>query len=518
VRDSWAITRATLWRCSALWSDLLLSAESDAERALTPIAETLLRELIAFASLHGGGPLAALERYLPRVRFVQWYLDALESIAGLRFADRRLPFVANMDVWDEAQPVAGYAGPDAPRPSHVVTSLVSILRLGSDHGPTWGRLLKAGSYAVREHGLDDGIRLLIDLSCVGFAPNPDDLKRVFAVLLAGRARAGSDLNLVNLVLGDPLPATNKGWLQAELSLDWLPEDNAEFFRPPIEPFLEAAVGAVAAARRAGSWDAWILAQCGLRRSVGPVTTLASMPGAQLRLGASTVLSQLQEIVADTYAFLALLLSKAAAGDLRAAPVLRAQAELQAVAAKQAGVPEPRIGKQRVLVPSGVADDLQSSSTAGLPAAWRRPSWRLVHAVVASASGAPSVTLMPLEPLGVPPRRAAKRQQQALAEVRRFSDSENYVAAIEGSTRILDEFPWSGNAYLERAIARDRSGDPHSALRDMIAAISLAPGHVLLWHSLSGVLKRLGAHGESKLAYGLGTYLAQYGRQLGISVV
>ena len=56
-----------------------------------------------------------------------------------------------------------------------------------------------------------------------------------------------------------------------------------------------------------------------------------------------------------------------------------------------------------------------------------------------------------------------------------------------------------------------------ALRDLMAAISLAPGNVPLWRSLSAVLKRLGAHGESELANGLGTYLAKFGRRLGISL-
>jgi len=500
-----------------LSSDPFLSAEADAEQALRPIAETMLGELIAFASLHGGGPLATLERYLPRIRFVQWYLGALESIAGLRFTDSAFPFVANTNVWDEAQPVAGYAGPGGPRPSHAVASLLSILRMGSDRGPAWGRLLRTSLSAIQKHGLDDGIRFLIDLSGAGFVPNSDDLKRIFPVLLAGRTRAGSDSNLVSLILGDPHPATNEGWLQANVSLGWLSDDTDEFFRPGIEPLLEAAIGEVSAARRADSWDGWILAQCRVRRSVGPVTMLASMPQAQLRLGSSAVLSQLQENVADTYAFLGPLLVNAATGDLRAVRLLRTQAELQAVAARQAGVPESRIGKQRVLVPAGVADDWQSASTADLPAAWRHPSWRLVHAVVASASVAPFVTLMPLEPQDASPKRLAKRQQQALAEVRKLSDAENYAAAIERSTRILDEFPWSENAYWERAIARDLSGDPQSALRDLMAAISLAPGNVPLWRSLSVVLKRLGAHRESELANGLGAYLEKFGQRLGIGL-
>jgi hypothetical protein len=502
-----------------------------AERSLAPIAEVLFRELFTFGQLaYGKLEEYSLDRYISRADFTLWYLDALESVADLRFGKHEIvAFVANTNRWRTSAPVGGWTGTaEDPLPSHVAVSLLGSLRLAATSKSAFLRLLRAAVSVVNRSGLEAAVSLVTDLYVYGFlATSQDDVALVLAVLFGGRSKVPDDPTLVRRLCDNVVPQTPQEWLDARFNLDWIDlQDPSSWHLPEIGPLIAKGLNEVDKVRNSPSWDEWVLGHYRLRRLLGVIKIITDSPSATIPFGMTAVLSQLEEIRADCLSFMGSLISALGVNDLRAWTVLF---ERNSYIQNLVGRPEigQRILKERLLVPRPFEGHASAMNAVPLPRHWSYLSWKVAHPVTALLGTIPDITFATLEPpnpdstslpeesIGVNAARRlmprAHALERELNEVRRFSDDGQFDESVNKCNALLQDYPWSDSVRWELAIALDQLGNSERALEQMVPAIVLRPGNWRAWQSLSVILNRLKAPEEARLASGFGSYLQAYPR-------
>jgi hypothetical protein len=398
-------------------SEPVLVAEADAGAAVVPVADGLLRELMAFGRMATTydqlfGDVAG---YCVRRARPSWSLiAALEEIAGLRLS---APMAHSYAVghWPSGVPIGGYAAPGAaPAPSDVIRALVDHWDAAASGYSTYLRLLRSALWVINAHDFAAGIRYLVDLHEAGGAPQEDSLRRVVVELILARARVDSDAETVSFLLGSAPPESPDEWLT---TLSSLPDIGVPYetqrLPPPcrraLQLVLERTVSEVQRVREAESYDAWFE---GRLHSRGAISILLHLfghglyPDNRRPPAVEGVLSQLEEIQMDGEALRGMPLLDGGMVAYQPPPQYAedlhwARSEVASGYREAFGeLWAERLFRERLLVPEAVGPSVLTSDAPLLPQEWRGLSWRLGHpfaALFRPGVGAPLIRTERFEP-------------------------------------------------------------------------------------------------------------------------
>lgn len=360
----------------------MLTSPALAPEGIPAVAAHLFGELRSFGLLIGLRPGRiedVVKSYVAgRGGFVATLLSALEN-AGLALAPgHRMPFCYNGGSWPDDTPIGGYtgAGP-APSLAQMAQSYVANWRLAAS-GALAHRLLRAALCVCREHGLRGAVEYLLDLQAHGCAPDGRNASEVLALLLAGRAAAESEEEMLSRFLGNPPPASTREWMKLEPRTEWvsrplppnapLPDD----VRQILSDLVSRGLRQVQAVRAAGGWDEWVVGQAGLYELLGTVIWVYQDLVPEPPLGLRAVLSQFEEICADA--------SPAVSSHYDVYPYRSAFVMTETIAIMLAHtLPEweERLYRERLLVPDALREHLLGGDAGPFPLPWHALSWRLV---------------------------------------------------------------------------------------------------------------------------------------------
>jgi tetratricopeptide (TPR) repeat protein len=477
----------------------MFAASERARTALLPLAELLFADYVNFGRLavHFTLEKGTLDRYLGRAELTLEYLIALSELADLRFSEEsRFPFVSNSASWSDGAPSAGYTGTSAdPTPGDVAYTLFAGWVADGKGAYPAVRPLRAALKHLNDQGFDAAVRLLIDLQNNGFIPGQTILEEILQIFAHGRGATASDRELAQrLVPGIDDLITPRDWIGVDLCLDWLPAD--AWYRPESSELIELALAEVADLRRAETLDEWLSRNASVCTTVWAVKYLLESPfEPSPSLGMRTVLSQLEEIACDSFAFL---------GSLRSAPIASGGAAIGVIEKAMLAIAAPaikaRIERQRALRPDCLAG-VELEPLASLPLSWQYISWRNINSLAAYIPDDGEVAL-DVERIAYPETIGTEIVCDDWRVTMGMIESPDHEAAIEVFAGSLERYPWSSRLRHELAIRLDETGSHDKARETMIEALTLSPDDPELWQSLAVVLRNCGADEEAMLTHGI----------------
>jgi hypothetical protein len=496
--------------------DPWLAAGEDAGTALLPLAEALFRQMLNLGRLSSAWPPdeRTTERLMPRIGVTLALLELLTVTSQLRFARAGLAYVSNTQHWSEAAPGAGRTGtgPD-PAPADVVHTLLAGWAAHCRGEYPIRRPLRAALQHTRDHGLVEGLLLLIELLRLGYVP-AEAANVVIDVLLRARGRVADDGALVRtLAPGAAALVSARDWTEAEL-ID-LPEDDRTVpdHLPELGALVNLAIEQPERLRVAASLDDWVLLNCDVATVLGAVLDVLERSRDRLPLGVRALLSQWEENRADSGGYTHMLRSQLSEGKTGSPEWLIGYGALiQAMAASHGG---ERMLRQRVVVPPGYLSLVTSG--APTPPEWRHLSIDLMPLATAyqqeSCEFLSIATSSPAQATGSAPPVDADTFRTAFTQILQATEAGEYDRSVELCHRMLSTLPWSSILRHELAIALDLSGKPEEALEVLVQAIRLRPEEGGLWQSLRVVLNRCDRPAEARLAAVMQEFLAQRDAQM-----
>jgi hypothetical protein len=370
----------------------MFSSRIGATRALVPIAEHLFREMQAFGvvsqafSIFGAGGEAAsarqrekLEQYVGgRLAFTKTYMELLETVCDLRFAQTDFPYCYHGQLWPDATPIAGYTGAASdPRPSTVIVSTVALWHLGLVSGSSLSRLLRAALWLAATRDLGRAVDYLIDLHQAGAAGASLSVAQCIQELLAARAQTATDAEMAAGFFGGKLPMTPQEWLQAELApfRQDSPAPSSEG-RTIHAALIQHGLREIEAVRNAPSFDDWLLGQARLMGLLAIISRVLTAGGRELSLGLKAVLAQWEEIMADAFSLTGqVMIYTVPSIDRLTSYILMVQHQYVTQFGESG---RERFFRERLLVPALLRSQLLGEDAEAGAADWKPLSWRLVN--------------------------------------------------------------------------------------------------------------------------------------------
>ncbi len=541
---------------------------SEASKALRPISELLFAQLLAYGQLslnqHNQPEAQIMSQLEQRIAPIRLIFEALESEGGLRFGDRSVPYLYNRIRWPNLAPLAGYTGStDLPRPSDVLVSLGDSWALQA-HLRHWTSplLRQAALWRCGEDGLANTIEWLFDLMQHGFLLNSEAIASLASRLLLGRSQVGSDQELVERCFPGGKPQDGTTWREAFGTFTWVTSDGlCETSVAIVSSLVERCLATIDQVWQATNLDEWIQGQCVVYGTVWATQSVVAKTMRDVPLGLQSVLSQLEEIRADSGALYGEWTTEPSyEHDLSYAKQLAAQFDRLGIEG------EERFHSERLLVPVRLRPFFPGRDGDPMPSEWNRLTWKLavpwtavsgrrryaacLRAIPFSVSELLQVSelrdflhthgvvdpkqqelavhneyLMPFM-FRFPPEGASftddeireavidahsalymQQMTERIEEARALIDRGEAEQAISNLRSFLDLY-YAADPVLEMlGIAYSKIGDQEAALQQMIPAIVLKPGNRERWVLLSQVLRSLGHNGEASLTQAVSERLA-----------
>lgn len=473
-------------------------------KAMKPIAEALFVELQAFGQFgiwQKKLSQETLEIYIKeRAGFILSFLKTLELAANLQFR-AQIPYCYYTYEWPTDVAIAGYTQTQRkPLPSQVTTSLVLNWEQKIS-GASNTRLLCAALWLCLEHDFDFAINYLFDLLKQGFVLDYEDLVQIVVILCYARSQVASDKEMVQRLFGGKIPETTTDWFETDFTTDWVDtNDLSSSVKTTISSLLSKSLQVIENVRNANNWDEWLVGQSVLYGYLSSIREIIGRTSTNLSLAAKSVLSQQEEIIADSGGFFRARKAGYGGHPFRSISFFRSANQLGRIFQKKIGEGwESHFLQKRLLIPAQLYSHWFNSDMQALPVGWDFLSWRLIH---------PFSTIITLQlPLGLMPLDY-KHTDFELYEQELMQGIESAVLLIDrgmftdgiGQLELLQhQYPWCGPIYSELAIAFDKSGDPQKALDYIIPAIVLDPHIIHQWQSLAVILDRLSYSDEANLA-------------------
>jgi tetratricopeptide (TPR) repeat protein len=431
-------------------------------------------------------------------------LEKLEHDIDLRFAaETRLPFMYNNRAWPDGRhvwrdepnfPLVGYTAGDEPPPSAV---LVTLLTSMTEEVPLRWPLKALLLYSV-DHGIDSAVLLLAALQREGFL-QPSAGESLIDVLVRARQSVESDAEVVDRLLpGHENLKTVPEVTAADLNIEWL-----EYVRTgnaqrctnfDISGLLEASLAQIEKLRSSRTLDEWLLGHSDVF-SILQLVMHARGSAPKLSLGVEAILNQLEEIRADSGAFLFSLPWKyMRAGRLDIVSAMRSYETSFEMLPENIRVQAKR---QRVVRPDAISF-LDSNDHRLPPTEWREVSPKLIAPLMCAYPELHIFENLPRDP-GITDEA---EYRHLLTAVKDATGDGQYGKAIQSCRDGLDAYPWSAQLRAELSNALDRAGQLDQALAKLIEAISINPLVVPLWQSLLALLLRRQADEEAEIARGI----------------
>jgi hypothetical protein len=476
---------------------MLLTGRGDATRAVVPVAEGLLNQMIVFGRLASAGALdqEQLASFAADVGFTVSLLDALHSSTELRFAgSARVPYCYNSRKWPPAVGPSGYladAWPDL-APADVAWSLFLNWNLAAtDSVLLLARILRCGLWQLNQRGVAAAVDLIVDLYEAGYADAGATYKVCDLMIRAGAVH--DDLaQLTAAFFGGALPATPEDFVRAELVFDWLAEvedTDSELGRSILEALVVRTGRSIDAARATSTIGQWFTAQVQIGELLGFVLRLQAIyvphPGPAMQILAG----QWDEIRADAVGFQIACRAGLAFPDWA---YLRSfvDAVRASYTSNLSTEGESRLCAERLVVPTEVREQMLRDEGPGeAPPRWLSPEpseilpWTLLFRPGENAS------------LFSPTARTSVSSDDVLAELETFHRQAIVPARqVAGARRLCDRYPYLAAAHQELGIALAEAGDSESGIDELTTALVLAPMESIVWHSLAVALDH-GGYGE-----------------------
>ena len=513
------------------------------------IARHFFQELQIFGVLTSCDPLndeVHASYVSERAGFIRSFLKILEKACDLKFtANSNVPFCYNMVEWSDAAPIAGYSGGLVEvRPSEVATTLI-LNGTQRVKDTIHLRLITCALQRLRSTDLQATLTYLFDLHQAGFA-GADDLLKVSVLLLAGRAQAGSDEELLEQILGHRL-TSGTDLRHIELTLDWIRVGPLHADGKAIlSGLFQRALQEIGKVRDADDLDTWIIGQAYILGLLETVRKLIKEFVPEVPLPWRAQLSQWEEIVADAGSIF--LMAERGFDPLTSQYRSEITKLIGRVFSHKVGIGwEERFYRERLLVPTALRGQLLFADDLPMPREWEYLSWRTIYPWTIGIKRGKSPHGIRVEPPSVSElieldvvrqvllthgisepaqqRRlltqylsgSREEMMAALREVVSQRDTQaellesifetiywletehRYADAVNHARQAAEWYPYLPQAYLELAISLDLQGSPELAIEQLIPAILLAPTEPLNWQSLSVVLGRLGKSDEAHFA-------------------
>jgi tetratricopeptide (TPR) repeat protein len=559
-------------------AEMLFSADLNASRAMTTLAEFLFREAQAFGKFSINARLTRekMETYTQdRLVLTKFILEILEHQSTLHFSDQeRVPFIynTNPELWPDSLPLAGYTdGAGQLKPSQVLTSLMLNWNLEITNNNTVPRLLAASLWMVDKHDLETALIYLIDLLKAGFIINTKSLAIVMGILLTTHTLVETDQAIVGLLTGNATLHTTSDWKRVEYKFD--PSDlsiDMERNQAAISVLLNKILSEIEEVRDSSNYDDWLLGQLYVGGMITVFQAIMGVVKQEPSLGLKRILSQFEEIRADTPTLL-LSIRKEFQPYINLFHFMKGT---QIVFESQVGNGwQERFYQERLLVPARIKDQLLFKTGGELPPEWRYISWRIVHALievfqpedraiimrsnkfdVRTLAGSQAIqdffrrhrirdldqqnSILEYEYLDTFPKGFLDGQklpsypedklkllltkahfdcsmeelQSALHQATELLKAKRYQEEIAYLKKLLDLYPWSSAVYHELSIAYDEHRDHQTAIDLIIPTIILYPTNPQCWRSLAVILGRLGCHDERIIASVIEEMLTERSRQ------
>lgn len=550
---------------------MLFTADSHATRALTTITELLFLEAQAFGqfSINSNLSNSRLEYYVQeRLSLTKFLVEVLEQHISLRFSDHpKIPYIynTNSEHWPNHLPLAGYTNSgNQPSPSHVLTSLLMQWNLEITNHNTVSRLLTAALWIIENQSLDDAIIYLIDLIEAGYVLNTESVSIVISLLLSTRSQVTSDQEIILKLIGNQPHDSPSDWYKVEYDFDW---KNAvivpEKIQNPISTLLNKVFEKIHLVRNSNSYDEWLIGQMVVGGMVTVFQNVIQMTGQEPPLTLKRILSQFEEIRADTPTnFFATWDNYHPYTNILSAQTKGAMIIFKS---KVGEGWQKQFYQERMLVPAKLQNQLLYETEKEIPDEWKYISWKVIGAFVRSHLSSDRSILMrsqyfdvetllssdtlqtfflkykitdknqqrkilDLEYLGRIPKSwldfkssssepsypketikkaisethfelCAKELQKGQDMAFEYLKAKRYSEEITHLNHLLKLYPWSVVVYHELGIAYDEDGKHEKALEFIFPTIILDPKNPERWRSLAVILNRLGYPKEANIASG-----------------
>lgn len=434
------------------------------------------------------------ETTIKRVNIIKSFFYYLESQTEnvLNEGDEKLPFIYNTQSWPENFPISGYRNSKHPLPySSIVESYFITWNYQVQYKqkgfPSFPRFLRSLLFICSQTNAVDALKYILDLYKYGYIIDINVVYTTISYLIYAYKKTEQDREMIQFFF-EREPSSNIEWRDYDfVNFNF---DGSNSIRSPaslIKVLIDFTLEETGKIRNSSNYDNWLRGQWFIRRLIAVVQKLVTEHIPNQTIFLKSILSQLEEIRADSGSVETMMLYKE-----DVFYDFNTYNGIITMFKSNAGRNwKERLLNERAFIPKEISENIFSHSP--LSAKWSKPSSIFAPIIVENVLKKDYAFLFFYLTNGITKNIEMQDVQACLKNSFEIKDKQERLQYLQELNKL---YPFNDFIHYELGICFDEMGEKQRAIESIKSAILIQPEDPYRWHSLGVVLNSMG---EMKLA-------------------